>query len=95
VKSDDLPYAGPVVAGPDLPSAPVTASTNGGEPGLSSRRIAELNEWYQDQAYRNYSKNDLAAGKLNAELRAILRKECFPEHVEIEFERVMKAVFQT
>jgi Protein of unknown function (DUF3631) len=102
VKSDDLPFAGPVVAGPDLPSnardehsAPVTASTNGGEPGLSSRRIAELNEWYQDQAYRNYSKNDLAAGKLNVALRGILRKECFPEHVEIEFERVMKAVFRT
>jgi hypothetical protein len=28
-----------------------------------------------------------------SELRAILRKEVFPELVEIEFERVMKVVF--
>ena len=31
---------------------------------------------------------------LDAELRAILREEvAFPEHVEIEFERVMQVVF--
>jgi hypothetical protein len=31
----------------------------------------------------------------NSELRAILRKEVFPEFVEIEFERIMKVVFAT
>ena len=40
--------------------------------------------------YWHYNKNALDAGALDAELRAILRKEVFPEHVEIEFERVMK-----
>jgi hypothetical protein len=61
--------------------------------GLSSRRIQEHADWYSDQAYWHYSKNALDAGALDAELRAILRKEVFPEHVEIEFERVMKVVF--
>jgi len=65
---------------------------NGGERGLSSRRIHELADWYSDRAYWHYSPNALAAGALDAELRAILRKEMPPEHVEIEFERVMKAV---
>ena len=61
-------------------------------PGLSSRRVQELAEWYSDQAYWHFSPNALAAGALDAELREILRKEMPPEHVEIEFERVMKAV---
>jgi hypothetical protein len=74
------------------PEPPVTASTNGGEQSLSSRRVQELADWYSDQAYWHYSPNALAAGALDAELRAILRKEVAPEHVEIEFERVMKAV---
>jgi len=65
---------------------------NGGERGLSSRRIHELADWYSDRAYWHYSPNALAAGALDAELRAILRKEVSLEHVEIEFERVMKAV---
>jgi len=65
---------------------------NGGERGLSSRRIHELADWYSDRAYWHYSPNALAAGALDAALRANLRKEVFPEHVEIEFKRVMKAV---
>jgi hypothetical protein len=65
--------------------------TNGGEPGLSSRRIQALADWYSDQAYYQYSVID--AGDLDAELREILRKEVFPEFVEIEFKRVMKVVF--
>ena len=98
-KSDDLPYTGPVVAVPDLPpetldehGVSVTASTNGGEPGLSSRRIQALADWYADKAYYQYSAID--AGDLDAELRAILREEVFPEHVEIEFQRVKKAVWR-
>ena len=65
---------------------------NGGERGLSSRRVQELADWYSDQAYWHYSKNALDAGALDAELRAILRKEVLLERVEIEFERVMKVV---
>src|SRR5262245_30131416 len=68
---------------------------NAGERGLSSRRIQEHADWYSDQAYWHYSKNALDAGALDAELRAILRKEVFSEFVEIEFERVMKVVFAT
>jgi len=66
----------------------VANTGNGGEPGLSSRRLQELADWYSDQAYWHYSPNALAAGALDAELRAILRKEVFPEHVEIELARV-------
>ena len=84
-----------------LPSEGVYRSTvhnaantgNGGERGLRNRRIQEHADWYSDQAYWHYSKNALDAGALDAELRAILRKEVFPEHVEIEFERIMKVVF--
>jgi len=66
---------------------------NGRERGLSSHQIQEHADWYSDQAYWHYSKNALDAGALDAELRAILRKEVLSEHVEIEFERVMKVVF--
>src|SRR5262249_47509660 len=58
------------------------------ERGLSIHRIQELAEWYSHQAYWHYSKNALDAGALDAEYRAILRKEVAPWHVEIEFERV-------
>ena len=66
--------------------------TNDGEPGLSRRRIQEHADWYSDRAYWHYSKNALDAGALDAELRAILREEVSPERVEIEFQRVKKAV---
>jgi len=58
---------------------------------LSSLRVRELAEWYSHQAYWHYSPNALAAGALDADLRAILRKEMSPWHVEIEFERVLTA----
>jgi hypothetical protein len=76
---------------------PVTLVTplagNGGEPGLSRRRIRELADWYQDEGHRRYSQDRLDTPELDAELRRILRAEVFPEHVEIEFERVMDVVF--
>src|SRR5262245_34246411 len=59
------------------------------ERGLSSRRVQELAEWCSHQAYWHYSKNALDAGALDADLRAILRKEVSPWHVEIELERVL------
>jgi uncharacterized protein DUF3631 len=61
------------------------------EPGLSSRRVQDLAEWYSHRAYWHYSKNAVEAGALDADLRAILRKEVSPWHVEIEAERVVKA----
>ena len=65
---------------------------NGGERGLSSRRVQELADWYSDQAYWHYSPNALAAGALDAALRVILRKEVLPEHVEIELARVKQGL---
>jgi hypothetical protein len=56
---------------------------------LSSRRVQELAEWYSHPAYWHYSPNALAAGALDAELRAILRKEVSPGLLEIELERVL------
>jgi hypothetical protein len=58
---------------------------------LSDGRATELAEWYEHSAYWNYSPNALAAGALDAELRAILRKEVPEQRVEVEFKRVLKA----
>src|SRR6516225_37191 len=104
-KSDDLPHAGPVVDVPDQGpdgldehGAPQAAHNilgqwaPHGEPGLSSRRIQALADWYADKAYYQY--RAINAGDLDAKLRAILREEVFPEHVEIEFQRVKKAVWR-
>ena len=104
-KSDDLPHAGPVVDVPDQGpdgldehGAPQAAHNilgqwaPHGEPALSSRRIQALADWYADKAYYQYSA--INAGDLDAKLRAILREEVFPEHVEIEFQRVKKAVWR-
>jgi putative DNA primase/helicase len=64
---------------------------NGGiEPGLSRRRIRELADWYKDETHRRYNDGTLDVPALDAELRAILREEVdLPEHVDIEFKRVM------
>jgi hypothetical protein len=71
--------------------APDTASPNGTGQGLSERRIVELAEWYADRAYWHYSPAAIGAGELDAELREILRREA-PDRVEVEFERVTRAV---
>jgi hypothetical protein len=103
-KSDDLPYCGPVVAVPDLapdplddhdaPQAAHTQPSTGGEPGLSQWRLQALADWYGDESHRRYNEGTLDTAALDAELRAILRKEvAFPEQIEVEFERVMQAVF--
>jgi hypothetical protein len=66
------------------------ANTNGNGPALSDLRIRQLAEWHEDKAYRHYNPAELTAGKLNSELRAILRQEAGLERVEIEFSRVIK-----
>src|SRR5262249_53175177 len=64
------------------------------EPGLSRFRIRELADWYMNETHRRYSKNQLDTGELDSDLRVILREEVvFPEHIEIEFERVMQVAF--
>jgi Protein of unknown function (DUF3631) len=100
VKSDDLLYHGPVAEVPNLPPDPLDEhgapqADNGGiEPGLSRRRIRELADWYSDQGQQRYCEDRLDTTELDDELRAILREEvAFPEHVEIEFARVMQIVF--
>jgi len=78
------------------PVTPVTpsAGNRGDEPGLSRRRIQELADWYSDKGHQRCRDSALDTAEFDAELRAILRKEvAFPEHVEIEFERVMQVVF--
>jgi putative DNA primase/helicase len=100
-KSDDLPYTGPVVEVPDLGpdqidehGAPV--ANGGNEPGLSQGRIRELAHWYLDRATVQNEESetgDVSSAELDAALREVLREEVFPEFVEVEFERVMKAVF--
>jgi putative DNA primase/helicase len=70
------------------------ARNGGGEPGLSRRRLRELADWYSDQGYQRHHDGILDTAELDAELRLILREEvAFPEHVEVEFERVMQIVF--
>ena len=64
------------------------------EPGLSRQRIGEIGGWYKDETHRRYNEDTLDVAELDAELRAILREEVdLPEHIEIEFKRVMDAVF--
>jgi hypothetical protein len=73
-------------------AAHASPSTNG-EPGLSRRRIQNLADWYADEEYRRKHEGRLDTAELDADLRAILQDEVFPEDVEIEFERVLRAVF--
>jgi hypothetical protein len=66
------------------------------EPGLSPARIRELAAWYLARATAQHEANeagDISSAELDAALRLILREEVFPEFVEMEFGRVMKAVF--
>jgi hypothetical protein len=94
---------GPPAKAPELPPdrldehgallAAPTCATDNSEPGLSRRRIQQLARWYSDQAHQRYNDGILDTPKLDAELRTILREEVFPEHVEIEFQRVMRGVF--
>jgi len=91
------PYTGPVVDVPDLGPDPLDAHgalRAATEPGLSRRRIQQLADWYQDETNRRYNDDTLNVPQLDAELRAILSKEvALLKHVEIEFRRVMDAVW--
>ena len=72
--------------------APVAAVApsprNGGDAGLSPRIIREMADWYM---------RDDGAGVISherdAELRRALRDRALPEFIDLEFERIMQAVF--
>jgi hypothetical protein len=99
-KPDDLPYDGPVVAVPDLGSGPLEehgSPTPVIPPGLSARSIEALAGWYTDRAYANAQETggDTRTAELEAALRQRLADEgVLREHVEVEFGRVMEAVFR-
>jgi hypothetical protein len=107
-KSDDLPYHGPVVEVPEPPpdpldehgaprAQPAPQPINGGiEPGLSLRAIRDLADAYQERTYAQYQESgggDVDHRPLDAWLRQRLREMVLPEHIELEFQRVMEAVF--
>ena len=67
-----------------------------GEPGLGDRTIRGLGDEYTERAYANAQANggDTRTAELDAWLRQRLADEGVrPEHIEIEFERVMQVVF--
>jgi hypothetical protein len=95
-KLPDLPPDPLDEHGAPRPAARPHSSNNSNDDGrgLSRRRIQELADWYAEESYRRSHKDQFDAAALDAELRAILGREgVFPEHVEVEFERVMQVVF--
>jgi Protein of unknown function (DUF3631) len=76
---------------------PAPKPTDGGtKPGLSSRTIRDLADAYQERTYAQYQESgscDVDHRPLDGWLRQCLREMVLPEHIEIEFERVMQAVF--
>jgi len=80
------------------PVTPVTPlAGNGGEAGLSQRRIRELADWYVSQAADQQQRTgsvDVDSAELDAGLRQALAEELLPEFAETEFQRVMTEVFR-
>jgi hypothetical protein len=64
--------------------------------GVSSWRIRQLAEQYQDRAYANAQANDgnTRTAECDAWLRQALTEMVLPEFVEAEFKRVMTEVFR-
>jgi AAA domain-containing protein len=102
LKSDDLPYADPVVEVPDLgPDAldehgvPRGGAKTAGPP-LTQGQARDLAEQYHDRAVAEHNTSptgDVDSEKLDAWLRASLRAEVPPELVEAAFKQVMQLVF--
>jgi hypothetical protein len=84
------------------PQPPATSSpppANGGdrEAAVSSRHIQRLTDEYQDRAYANAraTGGDTLTAECDRWLRRKLADEGVrPEHIEVEFERVMAEVFR-
>ena len=68
---------------------------NGLAPGLSQRTITELAEDYTETTYRlNKEGSDIDSRALDVDLRRRLAEMVLPEFIEVEFERVMTAIFR-
>jgi hypothetical protein len=76
------------------PVTPVTPLAEDGR-GLPEREIHTLARWYQDRfdSLRDGGIDGVDTRELDGELWQLLRKRTLPEHIDIEFERVMQAVF--
>ena len=72
-----------------------TQPANGGDPGLPPRDLVRLANSYKERgdAQRNGGA-EVDQEELDAGLRQVLAEMVLPEHVEIEFARVMEIVFQ-
>jgi putative DNA primase/helicase len=83
-------------AQPPAAAAPPPANGGDREAGVSSGRIRELADEYQERAYANARETggDTRTAECDAWLRQRLADEGVrPEHIETEFERVMAVVF--
>ena len=91
-------YAGrpakPTPTGPDSNCAH-TQPAKGGDLGLPRRDLVQLANSYKERgdAQRNGGA-EVDQEELDAGLRQVLAEMVLPEHVEIEFARVMEIVFQ-
>lgn len=71
------------------------AHENRGKPGLSQRDTERLADWYEDRAdAQRQGSCDLNQAELATLLRRKLAEYVLPEHVELEFGRVLQAVFR-
>jgi hypothetical protein len=84
----------PTPTGPDSNCAH-TQPANGGDLGLPRRDLVRLANSYKERgdAQRNGGA-EVDQEELDAGLRQVLAEMVLPEHVEIEFARVMEIVFQ-
>ena len=93
--NNDGVLGGCAVAEGDSGKQSASSPFNGGEPGLSRRRVDELAAWYQDRAYGQYQQHgDVSSADLDAGLRMVLAEEVLPEFIETEFQRIMAVVFR-
>ena len=75
---------------------PNRTTGNGAEPGLPQATIERLAAWYSDAAADQFhATGDVDRAALDAELRRLLAEQehVFPEFIEVEFNRIMTAVF--
>jgi hypothetical protein len=100
LKSDGLPYQGPVLPVPDLGPDPLDDHGVPLEVGLSSHLIRKLGSWYREQhSHRRNGGASLspeAQASLNGELRRMLHDEgVLPEFLNVEFWRVVDEACRT
>jgi hypothetical protein len=83
----------PTPTGPDSNCATYTAF-HGGDPGLAPRDLMRLANSYKERCdAQRKGGAEVDQEELDAGLRQVLAEMVLPEHVDVEFERVMQAVF--